>query len=366
MKKISSAAVFFAFVFFVSVPACAAGGAMIRMEHIPDPQMNNAVAATIALPEGWKVTQGQVTWNYNTYADFAHVTLLINTKADDAGVFIISPWKYSHGGIGNLGYPLKQPVSAEDYAKELLNLLFGKNNRNVSDFRVTKVNKPQNYLNSMNELASVKLQVLTAAGHSVSGAADFAHVEFTYFLDGRGYEAEAMLGTTYIMAGPATFWETTPIIIAGAHEGKAKVYANDIVTIIGNSSLNPAWVETVERLQNQLIQESVDQSYRDMMATDAMLKQQLQNTHDHISRNQRDVFNNRRESMSNVMSGWTDTFSGRERWRSYDGTYSTPSGYDYVWQNSNGDMLPSNDSTFNPNYSSSYSGDWTQMEKIPW
>jgi hypothetical protein len=130
--------------------------------------------------------------------------------------------------------------------------------------------------------------------------------------------------------------------------------------------LNPAWVETVEQLQIQIQQMALRQSEIETRLSDQALRQNLQRTHDHISRSQRDVFNNRQESMSKVMSGWTDTFSGRERWRSDGGTYSTPSGYDYVWQNSNGDMLPTNNSSFNPNYSSDYSGDWTQMQKVPW
>jgi hypothetical protein len=67
------------------------------------------------------------------------------------------------------------------------------------------------------------------------------------------------------------------------------------------------------------------------------------------------------------MRGWNNVLTDTDTWRGSDGdTRSIPSGYDYVWQNSNGDMLPTNNSTFNPNHSIDYTGDWTQMKKTPW
>ena len=43
------------------------------MQEIRDPQMNNAVAARVAVPQGWVLKEQRVPWNMGTYAAPAHV-----------------------------------------------------------------------------------------------------------------------------------------------------------------------------------------------------------------------------------------------------------------------------------------------------
>ena len=346
-------------------------GLLVRAEQILDPQMNNAVAATVALPGGWKLAEKQVTWNFNTYLDLAHVLFQLNSEADDAGFFMISPMKFIMNNTGgNLGYAPKQPVSAEALAREWLDMLYSKR---TSGFRVKRVTQPQYVLESLNAaIPKVRQRYASSVYNVKSITSDAAQVEFMFTADGHVWEGVAVLGAIYSSVstndGRINFvnWETTPFIVLGAQEGRAEAYSNDVAVIIGNSSINPAWRETVDQLQSLLQQRALEKSELDKLASDAALRQQLQDTHNYITRTQREVFNNRQASMSNVNRGWSNTVAGVDTWSGGGESYSAPAGYNYAWRSSNGNTYYTNDSTFNPNHSSNFSGDWSQMEKTPW
>jgi hypothetical protein len=89
---------------------------------------------------------------------------------------------------------------------------------------------------------------------------------------------------------------------------------------------------------------------------DAALQRQIRDTYDHISKTRRETFASRQDSMSRVSQGWTNTIAGTDTWSGGGESYSAPTGYGYGWARSDGTTYYTNDSTFNPNHSSNFSG----------
>jgi hypothetical protein len=142
---------FFSFVTDAATAASQSGGLLLRTEQIRDPQMSNVSAAAVVLPEGWKLTKGEVLWNFNMISDPAHVLIEARNPIDDAYFGMISKILYAYGQYMSpeFGMIIKQPMSPEDYIKELLN-----NDRDISGVRVTKVTKPQAMAEALAKYAS--------------------------------------------------------------------------------------------------------------------------------------------------------------------------------------------------------------------
>jgi len=351
--------------------AAAPEGLMVSTEHILDPQMNNAVAATIAIPDGWKLTQGQVSWNFSRISDPAHIFAEVQGSADEACFMMISNILFAFGPYASpeFGFTVKKPLSAEDYIKELLY-----NDKGISDVQVKKVTQPQGMVEMLTKMASdlergnreegIRRGIRNAAAVKVTF--DCALAEYTCLKKGSRYEGSVLVGITYTQMPDSVIWHTTPMIGIYAREGKLEVHAKSIATIMGNSSINSAWVNVVGQVINTMQQQKISAQQREIMASDANLRRQLQETYKHISNTQREVFDKKQASMSNVSRGWTDAITGTDRWSGEGESYSAPTGYNYAWQGGDGKTFYTNDSTFNPNHSLDFSGNWTQMKKIPW
>ena len=354
-----------------SLAAAQPEGLLVKTEHILDPQMNNAPAMTVAVPEGWKMGRGQVMWNFNMISDPAHISFEVRGPADDVCFGMHSEIRFTFGPYASPdhGLIIKQPVDAESFIKEILN-----SDKEISDVRVKKVTKPQPWSASLAK-AAADLQKLNIEERlrrgmrnprSVQVTSDCAVVEYTCLKNGLRYEGSVIIGTMYTQAPEGVSWNTTPVISVYAHEGKLETYVKDISVILGNSFPNPAWQEVVGQITNTLQQRKISEQQRQIMANDANLRRQMQETHDHISKTRREVFNRQQEARSNVNRGWTDVITGTDRWRGSDGTtHSAPTGYGYAWSGPDGKTFYTNDSTFNPNHSSNFSGDWSQMRSVP-
>ena len=333
-------------------------GMLIRMERIPDPQMGGAPAMTVALPNGWKIKEKQVVWNFAMISDPAHLFLGVEGPSDDAYFGLASDIRYAYGQyVQELGMLVKQPLSPADFIKELL---FG--DKEISDVKIKKVSKPEAPAAALSQYASGYARGLAA---NVRVTTDLALVEYTCAKKGRRYEGAVLCGMMYTQMNDAVLWQTKSLIFIQAHEGKLAAHEKDMAAIMANSAINPAWIETVGQITNYLQKQKINAQQAQIMANDAALKRQMQETHEHIMKNQRDVYNDRQASMSRVNQGWTDAITGTDRWSGGGSTYSAPTGYGYAWRGPNDQTYYTNDSGFNPNQSSNFSGDWSQMKKVP-
>jgi hypothetical protein len=372
----------------------------ITKYNIPDPQMNNAIAATVVLPDGWKVTQEQIVWNYNLYSNPAHVSLRIEGPNDGTSfsffngmkygfdqrfLELLGPAVYLRGDFIEAGMIQKQPVSAADYYQSIL-----QSNKNISDLQIRNVTKPQELTNKLDQeiaassrqMAADFAQYQASAGVAFKGLTyDLAVIEYTYAEGGKRYEEIACLVTVYrIFASTqqASYgkeyidWSAGPLVAKGAFEGKLKTHDAEFALIMGNSSIDPVWSAAVDKI----IEKGSLQGLQKAIANQKTLKEQaniqsrmlkdMRDTYDYTRRNQQEIIANQQQSLSNTSRGWTNVFTETDTWQGVDGPYTAPSGYKYAWQGSGGQMAVTNDSNFNPNNSSDYSGDWSPMQQKPW
>jgi hypothetical protein len=318
-------------------------------------------------------------WDLQNLYFPGRVIFSVINEAEDVGCANIPTAVYQYSSDPqlnqfNVGCQVKNPISAADYISEVLKLVYPK----ASDLRMLDVQKPRelaehfekNIVPGFNERLRIQVSQMDPGTRGEGVTYDVARVKFSYVYEGIRYEGHAQTGTLYLTFGwPTTFggytrsveWWTDNVLITAARAGQYDAHKDEFAMILGNSRTDPVWVNLVAQYGLQLRQMKNEQIRIEGEAIRRSFQRDLQ------SMNRQEVIANANQSNSNVLEGWGDAITGVDRWRGGDGdTYSAPTGYDYMWQNSNGDMVPTNDSTFNPNYSSDYSGDWTQMEQVPW
>jgi hypothetical protein len=303
-------------------------------------------------------------------SDPAHVFIEVRNPKDDAYFGMASGFMFGFGPYmsPDFGFIIKQPVSPSDFIMEMMN-----NDREISDIKVTKITQPQAVAESLAQFAAElqKGQIAEGLRRGIRDAAsqrvtsDVALVEYTCSKNGRNYEGSVMVGAYYTAAPTSVIWNTTAMIAVYAHEGKLAAYEKDIAALMGNTLINPAWEQVRGQVTNYMQQQKISAQEAQIRMSDAALQRQIRDTHEHIMKNQRETFANRQDSMSRVSRGWTNAITGTDTWSGGGETYSAPTGYDYAWK-SGDKTYYTNDSTFNPNHSSDFSGDWSQMEKTPW
>ncbi|MDR1708853.1 MAG: hypothetical protein LBS70_03950 [Candidatus Accumulibacter sp.] len=245
---------------FAAAAACSApGGAqtlMFGQREIRDAQLDNAVAARVAVPQGWAFKQGLAQWNNATYADPARVVYVLQGPADEAEFAAISRMQYGfnqatlaltddlekqmNAQIAQLcrqaqtlpggqalcaqaqndsrrqteqarrqraayvsgqaldgGVVSMQPMWAADFAQWLL-----RTNREIADVRVTKIEKPQDIAALLAKaVAEVEPQVRQMAAQMnapLKGLSfDVARIEYGFTKGGRRYDGMTLVVTQY-------------------------------------------------------------------------------------------------------------------------------------------------------------------------
>ena len=371
LKRITQIAILFVLIAASAQSFAAFGGFMIKTEQIRDPKMSNVAAATVAVPAGWKLTTGKVLWNFNMISDPAHVIIEVRNPKDDACFGLISNIQFAFGPYMSpeFGVTIKKPVSAADYITKLLN-----SDKEISAVKIIKTEKPKAVADSMKKAAAELQKGIIADGKrrgiknaaSAQVTSDCALVSYTCTKKGHRYEGSVFVGAFYTQMTNSVTWYTTPMIGVSAREGKLDAYKKDIAVLIGNTSINPAWEQVRGQVTNSLQQQKISAQQAQIRMSDAALQRQIRDNYDHITKTQRETSANRQNAMSNVSRGWTNTVTSTDTWSDGGENYSAPSGYKYAWSDGGDKTYYTNDSTFNPNHSSNFSGDWSQMKKTPW
>ena len=347
---------------------------MIRTQKILDPNMSNVVAATVAVPEGWNMTTGEVMWNFDMFSDPARVAIEVRNPKDDAYFGFVSGMVFS-GNSSASGIRTKQPMGAADFITEMLY-----NQPDLSDIKVTKVEKPKAIADAMQKQAAERqkrtieqgIQLGFRNATAVQVTSDCAVVEYTCTKNGLRYEGAMYVGTYCSQSPFGVYWDTTPLVGIYAYEGKLASHGKSLAVLAGNTSVSPAWEQGLIQVSAYLTQLHIDQikiieeTTVQRLRHNAALQRQIQDTHEYTMRTRRETQAYRQEAMSNVNRGWSNVIRGVDTWDDGRGAYSAPTGYNYGWSDGTGNTAYTNNSTFNPNYSPNFSGNWTPMEKTPW
>ena len=289
------------------------------------------------------------------------------------------------------GMTVRQPMWAADVARWVLS-----QNKEISDVRITKVDRPADLEALLHKaVAEQDAQVRQLASQlnmPFKGLSfDVARVYITYAKQGKRYEETALIVTKYctfvsnqrmpelssrsggdpLYGKEFVVWELY-INSAKALAGRLQAHQAALTVIAANSVVDPVWQAAVDKFSEDISRKMVEakqKSQKEFWERELKHQQKMQQarneTFNYVNRTRQEVFARRSESLSNAATGWTDTISDRQRWQGND-KYVAPNDYQYAWERSDGKTIFSNDSTYNPNYSSSESGDWRQMHKVSW
>lgn len=341
-------------------------GILFEKRQITDPQFGGAVAATVNVPQGWTL-EGKVDWPFQTIVKPAYVGFSVKSPADDAEFGFVGPFvsafhfSQSPNAANEaryLGCSFMPPTKSEDLIKRILEI-----DKSISGLKVARVDKLAGNAENREKL---RKEVLARTAQGITDfQIDEALTYVTFTRNGVSWEGMFYMSARYtfgISNGlPYCGWNAGPLIGVQAHAGKLKDYEKVLAAICNGWTIDPVWVQATDAIGIKLVQQRL------LAANEAALaaRRAAQSTYAQAEIN-RSTLNRQSESSSRVMRGWTDTLAGTDRWQGGSETHAAPSGYNYGWSGPNGRTFYSNDSTFNPNTSSSFSGDWSQMKKTPW
>jgi hypothetical protein len=351
------------------------------LQEIRDPQMNNEVAVTIAIPDGWKIKNPNVVqWNPVTYGDPARIAVELNGEKDEVYCEMFTPlaFRYDYGtaSVGKqleqkedqlwqqvlemsrrTGYPppprpqrqileykefvpddgwiVRKPLSAEEFVRQLLD-----QNKEVSNIKIKKVSKPKLIVAELNrelpKLNQQMIDLLRQAGSTMpfkGVTADTALVEFTCSKDGKRYEQRIGVTISYLRtASPcniltganddSVMWTVWQFNSVYALAGKLKKHEVEITTIFGESKINPIWQAKVNYLSGEVIRIIGENRIKEQMK----INEQILKTQKYIAETSRSVFENKAKALSNTSNGWANVLSGREILNYKGNKYRVPIG----------------------------------------
>lgn len=343
-------------------------GILFEKRRITDPQFGGAVAATVNLPQGWTL-EGKVDWNFQNYVKPAYVGYDAKAPTGDAQLSFAGPYVvacyFSQSPSAAmeaqyLGRLLVPPMKPENLIKKLL-----ESDKTLSGLKVTQVDKLASNAANREKMRREVIKLLTP-GSFTDYQIDEALVHVTFTKSGAPWEAVVYLPARYSYGtgrnGVQTCgWDAGPIISFQTRAGKLQSYDAIFTAIFNGSSVDPVWTEAMGKIGNLIVQQRIAAANEAALAA----RRAAQSAYAQADSN-RSTLNRQSESSSRIMSGWTDTVAGTDRWSGGGERHSAPTGYNYGWRASNGNTYYTNDSTFNPNHSSNFSGDWSQMKKTPW
>ena len=421
--------------------------------ELRDPNVNNIVAARMALPPGWSIMKAEIPWNMNLYADPAHVFYHLKGPADEVEFASFSRLKFhfDQGWLATLddesnnvinltnqqcqagrlstpafadmlcnqlkastqqvlqefqqqkkallagntvedGLPAIQPMLAADFAQWLL-----ASNPEVSDVRLQKIERPADIeallQKSVYEQDAQIRQQSAQIGIPFKGLKfDLARAYYSYSEKGKRYDGITQVIVQYCtyvnniqlprlpyQSGPdprygkESVWWQAHIFAASALAGKLKAHDADLAIIAANSTIEPLWQGTVDRFSlemvnkvNQAKREGILERFKSEMKHQQKMQDMRNETFNYVNQRRKEVFAMQSDSLSKAATGWNDAITGRQRWQGSDIKYVAPNQYNFGWEGPDGRTVFSNDSSFNPNTSSSYSGSWTPLQMVPW
>ena len=352
-----------------SVPALAAPeGVLFDTRQITDPQFGGAVAATVTVPQGWNL-EGRASWHFQNMDKPATVEYIVKSPADDAWFNFSGPYMFvcyasnsptSGNEARQLGRLLVPPMKPEDLIKKM-----AEGDRSIANVNIVRVDKLEGNAANRQKLRQSILAQTKGSGGMTDYQVEEALVHVTFTKNGTPWEAQMYLSARYGYGsginGQYCVWDAGPFVAFQAHAGKLKDYDSLLAAIAKGSAVDPVWSQAMANLGFKLVQQRIAAAHQAAMAA----QRAAQASYAQAEKNRTSLASRQSEANSRVMRGWTDTITGTDRWEGGGESHAAPTGYNYGWRGSNGKTYYTNDSTFNPNHSSSFSGDWSQMNKVP-
>ena len=127
--------------------------------------------------------------------------------------------------------------------------------------------------------------------------------------------------------------------------------------IVASAVPNPQWQQYLANVTNGVVAQQNSQFQQQQQS----IRQSQQDISDMLS----DSYQQRSASQDRISQGWSEAIRGESSHTNpYDSssTVNTSNNYNHGWANSNGNVINTDDSNFNPNTAPGYNGDWTQIK----
>ncbi|MEM7626125.1 MAG: hypothetical protein AAF333_11060 [Planctomycetota bacterium] len=359
--------------------AAAANATVFREHHITDPGMNNTVASTLLVPEGWAV-EGGITRPAPQY--YSNPVLLdVKVTAPDGRQAHFFPSMsfefntqqpgqlFAPTGDGNMTYPLP-----ETPGQWIMELARRQPDPTVSKLQLVSEEMEPTLTRQLQQQSAPLYQMIQdgkpmAMQTGVDMAFDTQATVITLRYTQNGIDLEESILMTWqyfvnLWQGQVTGGKWGVGLMLSSRGPVGTDYANDpeLMAIFHSVRVNPQWQNEMNRYWAELARirsKGAADRNRDWQAHNAKMQQINNETSDIISR------------------GWSDRQAIRDAGfeRSIDAVrevtpYQTPSGetvklpsfYDNVYTDGNGRYVLTNDRFYNPDGDVNMTGSWQRIE----
>lgn len=290
------------------------------------------------------------------------------------------------------GITVRQPMWAADIAEWLL-----RESKEISSFQIKKVEQPADLMallrKAVGEQDAEMRRMSAQLGLPFKSVTfDVARVHSSFIKDGKPHDGITLVITKYVtlinnqrmpmlpgQSGPDpmygkeyVLWEAH-INAATALAGKLRAHDAELTVIAANSGVDPMWQAAVDEFSSEITRRIAEarqrnqlEQFQSQMAHQQKMQDMRNETFTYVNQRRQEVFARRSESLSNAATGWTDVFTDRQRWQGVGTKYVAPNNYKYAWEGADNKVVFSNDSSFDPNYSSAFSGNWNAMREVSW
>lgn len=339
--------------------------AVFREHAITDPGMDHLVAATVLVPEGWKI-EGGMTRNVPQLYSMPVAVDVKFTAPDGRRVRFFPSLSFEFGGQpaaaftptlqGNLYLPLP-----ESPGRWILEMAQTYPEPGVTDVRlVSEVMEPQltAQLREQNAMLFRMVEQNRAMMAQVGMGTQFdtqaTKVVLSYRQDEREYEETILMTWQYMVStyqGQTTGGTWAIMLMRSARGPVGSDYLNDpeLMAILRSAQNNPAWEAEMAKYWAELARIR-NQGNRERMAMQQQAHEQRMQT--------------LRETNDIIMNGWRERSAAQDRSHErfidtiHEVTpYQTPAGqtvklpsfYEHVYTDGNGRYILNNDSLYDPN-----------------
>ena len=346
-------------------PPPAAGSTVFREHKITDPGMNDLVAATVLVPEGWAV-EGGLTRNPPQLYSMPVAVDVKFTAPDGRRVRFFPSLSFEFGGQGgqpfsatlggNLYLPL--PASPGQWLVEMARI---SPEPGVTDVRLVSETMDPDLTAQLRQQNAQLFQMIEqnrAMGAQVGVGTEFdmqaTKIVLTYTHDRRDYEETFLMTWQYMAStfqGQPTGGNWSIMLMRSARGPIGTDYLNDpeLMTILRSAQNNPAWDAEMGKYWAELTRIR-NQGNQDRMAINQRAHEQrmqtIRETGDIITQGWRD----RSARQDAAHERFIDTIHEVTPYQTPAGeTVKLPSFYEHVYTDGNGRYLLNNSSLYDPN-----------------
>jgi hypothetical protein len=336
------------------VPPVAGEAMTFTQQSFRDPAAQNCVAVTYLVPKGWQA-QGAIEW-WHTYQVLAQIQLKMTDPQTGTAIEFLPLQKFAWSdqlqGLIQVGQnwlgsytmpPVGDPVEFVQRTWATTGVL--------------------GHLRGLQPVAKEQYPQLALEAVKNDQGWTAQAVRLRYEFDngqGKPWEQDVYFTLAYAPAnnGGVAFWNVQRAYTASAPRGLLDGQAAVIKATVANVSATPQWLATYTVCQ-QLFTQGMKQSVADAAA----LGRSIQEYNAHIQKLSQQMHEDRMKSFDRIAASQREYLGGVETYTDpYEGRgVYMPAGYKAYWVNQKGEMVLSEQETFNPNHGDT--NDWRRMER---